>query len=322
MKNKIALILVCLGFLGLWLGLKAPVKAAAAGPRLIVASYPAWLFTRYLTMGRDYFQVELLTNPTTGCPHDFAPQPRDLERLSQARVLVKNGLGLEAYLERALKVASKDIVIIDASQNLPTLPGSWGRMDLGDGTVKSSDLTPLAPNPHIFSSPRLAGLMAKNIADGLAKIDPEGAAHYQDRRTAFQADMDYLNDFIAAFSRSRQGYKLIASHDFMDYLAQDLGLVILADIEPAPETAPSAFRLAALAALAKEEGVKAIVAEPAFNLNLARTLAGEAGVAAAVIDPVTAGPFDPGPDYYKTVMRENLVTLATLLPANRSANQP
>jgi ABC-type Zn uptake system ZnuABC Zn-binding protein ZnuA len=294
--------------------------AAWASPRLLAASYPVWLFTRYLTLGRDFFQVELLTNPATGCPHEFAPQPRDLERLSQARVLVKNGLGLEAYLDRALRVAPKDLVIIDASQGAPTLPLNWGRLDLGDPetTDQADSLAALAPNPHIFSSPRLAALMAKNIAAGLAKVDPEGESHYQDRLAAFQADMDYLSHFIGAFQKSRRGYKVIVSHGFMDYLAQDLGLIVLADIEPAPETAPSAARLTELANLTRTEGISAILTEPEADLDLARTLAREGGVQAAVIDPATTGPADPEPDYYLKVSRENLIVLARLFPANRS----
>ncbi|MDR1576645.1 MAG: zinc ABC transporter substrate-binding protein [Deltaproteobacteria bacterium] len=297
------------------------LEVAWAGPRLLTASYPVWLFTRYLTQGRDFFNVELLTNPATGCPHEFAPQARDLERLSQARILIKNGLGLEAYLDRALKVASKDLVVIDASVGAPTLPLTWGRLDLGDQKA-SSDQNPLAPNPHIFSSPKLAALMANNIAQGLAKADPEGSVYYQERQIAFQADMDYLNHFVQSFKESRSGYRIIVSHGFMDYLAQDLGLVVLADIEPIPETPPSAARLEALAKMVRSGGISAILVEPESDLDLARTLAAEGRSRAAVVDPVTAGPQEPEIDYYQRVIRANLIMLTELFPANQSPPNP
>jgi zinc/manganese transport system substrate-binding protein/zinc transport system substrate-binding protein len=295
-------------------------KSAEKGPRALAASYPVWLFARYLSYGRDYFQVELLTNPGTGCPHDFAPTPRDLERLSQARVLIKNGLGLETYLDRALKVASKDVLIIDASLNSPTLPLNWGRLELTDQSLTPKapdDLGPLAPNPHIFSSPRLATLMTANIAEGLSKADPDGRAHYQERRAAFQADMDYLMDIAGAFERSRVGYRAIVSHGFMDYLARDLGLLILADIEPAPEVAPSAARLKALADFIKSGEVSAVLTEPTADLAMAKTLAAEGGIQAAVVDPITAGPADPDLDFYQKVAKENLFVLSKIFPANR-----
>jgi zinc transport system substrate-binding protein len=159
--------------------------------------------------------------------------------------------------------------------------------------------------------------MARNIANGLTEADPEGADHYLARLISFQADMDYLGDLVASFDQSRDGYRLIVSHGFMDYLAQDLGLIVLADIEPAPEAAPSAARLKALADLAKAGEVNAILTEPMADLKVARALAAEGGISAAIFDPVTSGPPDPEPDYYKRVMRENLVVLARLLPANR-----
>jgi ABC-type Zn uptake system ZnuABC Zn-binding protein ZnuA len=134
--------------------------------------------------------------------------------------------------------------------------------------------------------------------------------------------MDYLGDFIAAFSQSRGGYRAIVSHGFLDYLARDLGLIILADIEPAPEAAPSAARVKALADFLKAGDADAVLTEPTADLNLARTLAAEGGVVAAVIDPMTAGPPDPEPDFYKKVARENLIVLARLFPANRSSGGP
>jgi ABC-type Zn uptake system ZnuABC Zn-binding protein ZnuA len=322
-KYSAAVFSVLWFFLVLLLAMPTVPVRSAGPPRLMAASYPVWLFTRYLTLGRDHFQVELLTNPETGCPHEYAPQPRDLERLSQSRVLVKNGLGLETYLDRALKVAPKDILIIDASTGVPTLALSWGRLDLGTeaGSQGSENLASLSPNAHIFSSPRLAGLMAKNIAQGLGKADPAGADFYLERYSAFQADMDYLNSFVQSFGQSRRGYSLITSHGFMDYLAQDLGLTILADIEPAPETPPSAARLVALTNLIKTGAISAVLAEPFGDLDMARTLASEGQVMAAVIDPGTAGPADPEADYYQKIVRDNLIILARLLPANTNAQE-
>ncbi|MDR1608243.1 MAG: zinc ABC transporter substrate-binding protein [Deltaproteobacteria bacterium] len=307
----LALLLLTLETLNAW-----------AGPKIMTTSYPVWLFTRYITQGRDYFEVELLTNPATGCPHEFAPLPRDLERLSQSRILIKNGLGLEVYLDKALKVASKDLIIIDASQGVPTLPLTWGRLDLGelgdkDSPKAESDKAPLTPNPHIFSSPRLAGLMANNIALALAKLDPEGSIYYQERKLAFQADMDYLSHSIQSFKDSRQGYRVMVSHGFMDYLAQDLGLIVLADIEPIPETPPSPSRVQALSKLVRSGDINGILVEPEADLELARILAAEGHFRAAVIDPATSGPANPEDEYYKKVIRDNIIVLSQLFPANK-----
>lgn len=285
-------------------------------PRIAAASYPVWLFTRYLNDGRDYFNVELMTRPETGCPHEFTPQPRDLERLTQTHTLVENGLNLEVYLDRALRVAPRDIYIIDASKSVPTLYLNYGRMSIAGESPSGADS--LVPNPHIFLSPRLASAMIANIADGLIEKDPSGESHYMERLSKFQEDMLKLEKEIAQFKKTRRGYKVVASHGFMDYFAQDLGLTILADIEPAPEVAPSPARLKALSDLIREERISAILIEPHADLKLARTLGSETGIPVAVVDPVTSGSADPPADYYQRVIREDLLILSKLFPVNSS----
>ncbi|MDR3155023.1 MAG: metal ABC transporter substrate-binding protein [Deltaproteobacteria bacterium] len=284
-------------------------------PRLAAASYPVWLFTRFLNSGRDAFSVELMTRPETGCPHEFNPQPRDLERLTQTHVLVENGLNLEIYLSRALRVAPADVTVINASVQVPTLMNSWGRLPLPGEPAPAAALE---PNPHVFMSPRLAALMAANIAKGMSDKDPEGAMHYQSRLELFQADMRGLEADLAQFKKTRRSYKVLTSHGFMDYLAQDLGLTILADIEPAPEVAPSPARLAKLADLIRNERIHAILIEPHADAKLAGTLGTETGIPVAVVDPATSGPADPPLDYYRLVIREDLRVLMKLFTVNAS----
>jgi ABC-type Zn uptake system ZnuABC Zn-binding protein ZnuA len=161
--------------------------------------------------------------------------------------------------------------------------------------------------------------MTANIAAGLTQRDPAGELHYQERLALFQEDMAKLTNELETFKKTRKGYKIVVSHGYMDYLAQDLGLVILADMEPAPEVAPSPRRLKALADLIKEENVSAILIEPHADQKLAKTLGEETGVSVAVIDPVTSGSADPPVNYYQDVLRGDLMILSRLFPVNASS---
>ncbi|MDR2455527.1 MAG: metal ABC transporter substrate-binding protein [Deltaproteobacteria bacterium] len=294
--------------------------APALAERLACASYPVWLIARYLTDGAERFQPELITNPATGCPHDFAPTPRDLERLTQTFYLFKNGLDLETYLDKALRVAPPDIVVIDASAGVPTLSMAWGRMDLGGSQRDDYGRLPTSvPNPHIFMSPKFAKIMAANLASKLKELDPMGANIYEARLASFTADMESLEEAIAAFKATRRGYKAVTSHGFLDYLAQDLGLAILADLSPSgTEAPPSAARLRAIADLVKQERVTAIFVDPEADPGPARTLSRETGAAAAVIDPATSGPANPPLDYYQMVLKEDLALFEEIFPPNYS----
>ena len=300
------------------------VSAAMAAERLACASYPVWLIARYLTDGAERFAPDLITNPATGCPHDFAPTPRDLERLTQTQVLVKNGLDLETYLDRALRVAPPDIVVIDASQGVPTLSLAWGRQELENQPRDAQGRLPSSvPNPHIFLSPKFAKIMAANLAAKLKELDTMGVDIYDGRLAAFSDDMDALEARAAAFKATRRGYKVITSHAFMDYLAQDLGLMVVGDLSPSgTEAPPSAARLGALSNLVKSERVTAIFIDPEADPGPARTLSSETGATAAVIDTATSGPSNPPLDYFQLVLKEDLALIESLFPPNTAAPGP
>ena len=318
------LISLAFSFLAALFLILSPAPSALAADRLACASYPVWIIARYLTDGSERFLADLMTNPATGCPHDFAPTLRDLERLTQTPVLFKNGLNLETYLDKALRVAPPDIVVIDGSAGVPTLSMAWGRMDLGDLARDPDGVLPSSiPNPHIFLSPKFVKVMAANLATRLKELDPMGSDIYEGKLAAFQADMDALEARVAVFKDTRRGYKVITSHGFLDYLAQDLGLAVIADLSPTgTETPPSAARLRNLTSLARSERVSVILIDPEADPAPARTLSNETGVPAAVIDTVTSGPSNPPLDYYQLVLKEDLALLEELLPQNHFPPEP
>ncbi|MDR2368381.1 MAG: metal ABC transporter substrate-binding protein [Deltaproteobacteria bacterium] len=294
-----------------------PCQAALAAETLVCASYPVWLFARYLNEGRDLFEVELLTNPATGCPHEFSPTPKDLNRLTKTKALVKNGLGLESYLDLALKVAPPDITVIDASAGIPTLAAGWGRVDI-DGPQAPADRSPaMAPNPHIFLSPKLSIAMMANIAEGMTRLDPGGADHYASRLAAWEFSLASLLDDIERFRATHRGFKLVTSHGFMDYLARDMGLAVLADLSPiGTEAPPSAQRLARLGRLIGEERISAILLDPEADPAVGRSLSQEYKIPSAILDTATSGTYDPPEDYYAQILREDVDLLNRLFPAN------
>jgi ABC-type Zn uptake system ZnuABC Zn-binding protein ZnuA len=294
-----------------------PVQVLAAD-QLVCASYPVWLFTRFLTQGQERFQVELLTNPATGCPHEFAPTPRDLERLTQTQILVKNGLNLETYLDKAIRVAPTSIVVIDASVGVPTLSIIWGRSEVEEPSASDPNeaLPAMIPNPHIFLSPKNAKIMAANIATALMEIDPSGAEFYLERLSLWNADMEALEEVIAKFRETRRGYKVVTSHGFFDYLAQDMGIAVLADLSPTEEVPPSAARIEALRQLMKTVKVSAILLDPHADPAVAKTLSSELEIPGAIVDTAASGPANPPIDFYQLVIAEDLELLSRIFPAN------
>ena len=97
----------------------AVTNAAAAEPkvRVLATTFPVYLITRAVTQNSPDVQVDLLIPAQTGCPHDYALTPKDMQKLAKARIVVINGLGLEAFLEKPLAAAGK-ITVIDSSKGI------------------------------------------------------------------------------------------------------------------------------------------------------------------------------------------------------------
>ncbi|MGL4209221.1 MAG: metal ABC transporter substrate-binding protein [Candidatus Adiutrix sp.] len=314
-----------------------PTRAMAA-EEILCSTYPVYLFTQNIVQGRDFFTPRMLDSAPAGCPHDYAPTPADLEHLSQARLLLINGLGLEAFLPRAIRVARADIKIIDASggEDFTTAPQDdifatpveahlfitknelMSMGGAGDGHDHSHDEV----NPHIFAAPSTAALMVANIASALSQLDPEGQALYRQNANRLIGELTALAQQFKEVGQLATHPNVIATHSVFDYLAQDMGINIVAKIEEEDGAALGAAHLASLVTLAKEKQIQAIWADPNDNVSAARVLGAETGILVVIIDPVSSGPPMAPLDYYQKVMSTNINVLSqlfTLPPEDKPA---
>jgi zinc/manganese transport system substrate-binding protein len=97
------------------------LAGGAPGGRLQVVTtfLPITIFTR--AVAGDCAEVTPLM-PTNIGPHDFQATPDQLMRLRHADVLVKNGLGLEVFLDKLIANADNPrLRLIDSSQGIATL---------------------------------------------------------------------------------------------------------------------------------------------------------------------------------------------------------
>ncbi len=297
--------------------LSAPPLRASGN--LLCSTFPMYLFTKNISEGRDAFNISLMLAGAQGCPHDYAPTPAELERLSQANILVMNGRGLESFLSQALKVAKADIKIVDASGPEGGDPHAalilnrddlMGREELHDHDHDGGHGH--GPNPHLFAAPGSAALQVERIAEALAALDPDGAGIYRANAARLTDD---LKGIAASFAEAGQKLgrpNIIVSHGIFDFLAEEMGLGIVAPIEEEDGVDPSPSRLAQLVTLAREQNVRAILVDPHGNVELARALGAETKIPVAVIDPVDSGPEDAPLEYYQGVMLTDLEVLVKL----------
>ncbi len=203
--------------------------------------------------------------PKGGEVHTFDPTPLTLTTLSEAHLIVANGLGLDDSLTALVAdVGSKGTVLKLAEG----LEGATILREDGEA------------NPHLWLNVAYARKYAARIALALRTAAPAQAAAIDASAAAYDARLAELDAWV----RSQVAVvppanrKIISLHEAFPYFAEAYGLEIVGAVVATPGQDPSAGEIAALIAAIKASGAKAIFSEAQFSDKLARTIADEAGV--------------------------------------------
>lgn len=285
---------------------------AGLGIQVLTTFFPITLFTR--AVAGDCATVKALVPPEQG-PHDVQARPADLAALRQARVLVKNGLGMEAFLPRLLEAAGNSrLQVIDSSRGIATLAapgqGHHGSHPNGSHHNGSHHQDHGAQNPHIWLDPLRAAAQVATIRDGLIQADPGCAATYRRNAATTITQLQTLNREIASQLKPYQGKTFVAFHDVAPYFADRYGLraVFVVDV---PEISPSPADLQRVIKTVRSSQLKAVLSEPQQGQRSFNALAQDLGVKISVFDPLETGTVQDSQDpqtYWRT-MRRNVAEL-------------
>lgn len=283
------------------------------GVKVVTTFLPITLFTE--AVAGDCAEVTSLIPPNLG-PHDFQATPSDLADLSGANVLVKNGLGMEEFLDDLISSAdNKDLVVIDSSSGVKTIKAAGGGHhddhhegdddhDHGHGHSHGEY------DPHIWLDPVRAAQQVENIRDGLVKADPSCADGYKKNADQYTAKLKELNTEFTAKLNPYSGKTFVAFHDFATYFANRYSLKaeFLVDL---PEMNPSPADLQRVATQVKESGLKALLSEPQEGNRSFNALAKDLGVNIVEFNPLETGSAESAkkPGTYFEVMRSNVNNL-------------
>ena len=276
--------------------------------KVLTTFMPISLFTK--AVAGNCAEVQALIPANSG-PHDFQAKPADLNALRQAKVLVKNGLGMEGFLGKLIASAdNKNLLVIDSSRGITTLdsPAEEGHAEEAHSSHSHSNHGEV--NPHIWLDPLRAVSQVENIRDGLVKADPSCAASYRRNAATYIAKLQTLNAEISNQLNPYQGKTFVAFHDFAPYFANRYKLKadFLVDV---PELNPSPADLMRVAADVKRSQLKALLSEPQEGERSFNALAKDLGVKISVFDPMETGSVQASqnPATYFKVMRSNVADL-------------
>lgn len=223
-------------------------------------------------VGGDLIDLTVLFPPGAD-PHTFEPRPQDIAAISDAQVIVINGLGLEETLQPTLE-ANAGGPVVHASEGIEVLEFGGHKEEDHDREHESGD-------PHTWTDPNNVIVWVGNIAAALEKADPENAAGYQANAAAYISRLQELDLWIhtRVDSIPPGRRKLVTDHVVFGYFADEYGFEQVGFVVPAASTsaAPSAKELAELTDLIRELEAPAIFVSTTVNPALSEQIAQDAG---------------------------------------------
>lgn len=288
-----------------------------SGGRVKVAASIAPLADFVARVGGDRVEVELMV-PAGASPHTYEPTSGQMKFLSEARLLILNGLELETWAADILgKVGNSGLVRVETAGSIPPgeliAAGEEEHDHEGEGE-EGEERRSGVYNPHVWLDPELAVYQVQAIRDALVEADPEHAQEYRDNASAFIEELGELDAWIRERVASFARRKFVAFHSAWAYFAARYGLEMVGVVEELPGKEPSAADIAELVEKIRAEGVTVIFAEPQFNPRVAEAVASTSGgeVRVVILDPL-GNPDDPATNAYDRLMRHNVIEMGKAL---------
>jgi len=274
--------------------------ASPGGPLNVVATTTVLADMVKQVGGADVDVTSIV--PKGGVVETFDPSPRDIGAISEADLVVMNGLGLDDWLEPVVQSAAPDVPVVRLGEDLTGVAYVVGD-EGGAGT-----------NPHLWLDVTNGVRYAERIAEALAVAAPERADAFRKGGEAYEARLRELDGWVRdqIASIPPENRKLVSFHEAFPYFAQAYGLEIVGSVIGVPGQDPSAGEVAALVDAIKRSGAKAVFTEAGFNPALATSIAEEAGVAVES-DLYNDSLGDPPIDTYEGLIRWDTEKIVTAL---------
>ena len=300
----------------------APALAASDGPIRVVATFSI-LGDMVSRIGGEHVAVTTLVGPD-GDTHVYRPTPAAARAVSEADILVVNGLGFEGWLDRLVETAEFGGVRVVATAGIDPIMFEDGH---GDDHVDGHDddhdeddehhaHDHGAFDPHAWQSLRHAVTYVDNVTMALAIASPESASTFYRNRALYVAEIEALDAEIRSLLAEvpDSARTIVTSHDAFQYFGRDYGLVFTAPQGLSTESEASAKDVVRLIELIRSQGIRAVFVENIADPRLLKRIADETGatIGGTLYPGALSGPDGPAPTYLD-MMRHNARTLARAL---------
>lgn len=252
---------------------------------IVTSFYPMYVAAANVIGDVKGVTLKNLSEPQTGCLHDYQLTTEDMKLLSKADLFIVNGGGIETFLTDVASNYPK-LDIIEACQNVPLLE---------DGEEE---------NAHAWMSISDYRIQLATIESALEQADPEHADAYHENAEAYDEKLAALQEEQDEIRQAAKGQNVIIFHEAYDYVAEDYGFNVSYVLDLDEERQVSAGEVADVLNQIQKDHVSYIFAEELYGSDMGKTVESESNVKVIYLDACNRG--DYSKDSYLTAMQSNI----------------
>lgn len=292
---------------------------------VVTSFYPMYIAALNIVDKVEGVRLENLSEPQTGCLHDFQLTPEDMKLLSTADVFVINGGGIESFMSDVAKAYPK-LDVVEACEDVALLSEDDDETDGAHDHDHDADAESDSDhdhdhdadaesdsdhdhdhgdeNAHAWMSVPRYRTMVQTIASRLAEKDAKHADEYYANAKAYDAKLAVLEEKIDSLKSLTGGQNIIIFHEAYEYVADDFSMNACYLLDLDEERSVSAGEVKQVIGAIKDDGVSVILAEELYGKSMGDTVSRETDVHMVYIDPLNRGEYDK--DSYLDGMERNI----------------
>ena len=276
---------------------------------VVTSFYPMYIATLNIVDCVKGVRLENLSEPQTGCLHDFQLTPEDMKLLSTADVFVINGGGIESFMSDVAKAYPK-LDVVEACEDVALLSDAESDSDhdheheADTESDSAHDHDHGDENAHAWMSVPRYRTMVKTIASHLAQKDEAHAEEYYANAEKYDAKLAKLEKEQDSLKSLTDGQNIVIFHEAYAYVADDFSMNACYLLDLDEERSVSAGEIKQVISAIKDDGVSVILAEELYGKSMGDTVSRETDVHVVYIDPLNRGEYDK--DSYLDGMEQNI----------------
>ncbi|WP_413627826.1 zinc ABC transporter substrate-binding protein [Fructilactobacillus vespulae] len=170
----------------------------------------------------DHGTVTSIVNSGTD-PHEFTPKNSDAKAVSDANVVVENGLDYDEWMSKLTSNSSDDLDVINVGKV----------MNKKDGD-----------NEHIWYDPETMDKVADKLVASYSKLQPENKKEFEKNAANYKKEWKKTRDLVTKLSQNGDNKKVDVSEPVFNYSLEAMGYkinnesyanAVEKDVDPSPK---------------------------------------------------------------------------------------